>query len=215
MTIENILDQLDMDWPLPAYRLEPAAAPFFRLFLLDVLEEHCGRKFARDVIPEFPLRQGALWPNRTFKKPNESKKVDYAVFDKDRQDVVFAELKTDMVSLKPDQAATLKQASQCELRVLVDGIIRIRLAPDASPKYDYLLHRLEGLGLVCCTDSEWKNLAPQVGVKPRILYIQPKADKAAPGAWADHIYFEEFACRVEGRGEVGRRFAESLRKWAS
>ena len=52
-----------------------------------------------------------------------------------------------------------------------------------------------------------------VGLKPKIVYIQPTEGESKD--YADYICFEEFADAIKGRGEIAERFAKSLRCWAN
>ena len=120
-TICDIFELLDKWRHLPDYQLERRADIYFALFLPDVLEARYG---PCEIIPEFPLRLGTLWPkgSRTLlpdkkrKWQNLSVKVDYVAFTKDPQAVYFVELKTDLKSLKDDQNAYLKRAKGMEFR---------------------------------------------------------------------------------------------------
>ena len=68
---------------LPGYRLEGRLAPFFELFLLDVLGECLDVELHPVVIPEFPLRKGTLDGNNGS---NQSYNVDYVAFSMDRRE---------------------------------------------------------------------------------------------------------------------------------
>ena len=63
-TIADVFNLLDRWRHLPAYRLEPRVAPFFALFLRDVLSTRFGIQLHDIVIPEFPLRIGTLYPKK-------------------------------------------------------------------------------------------------------------------------------------------------------
>ena len=60
-TIEDLFARLDEWRHLPFYRLEPRTAPFFALFLRDVLHQHFNVEMHEVVIPEFPLPLGTLY----------------------------------------------------------------------------------------------------------------------------------------------------------
>ena len=236
-TIDDVFKLLD-DWRhLPKYQLERRADIYFALFLPDVLERHYEKhniKLDRKIIPEFPLRLGTLWPNAEYKRPNQSVNVDYVAFSKCRQKVLFVELKTDLGSRNPEQDDNLKQAKDLEFRMFVDGLLTIS-KPDVTGearKYIELLKLLSGLDLVddiesVCRIASNKTLhglpaaldkvkinVPEVGLQPKIVYIQPRYDQATHKDYADYIYLEEFAHAIKGRGAIANRFALSLLEWA-
>ena len=187
---------------MPKYKLELRASPFFELFLLDALNAHYKPlAFRETIIPEFPI-----------KKPDnyQSNNPDFFALSKDRKLALLIELKTDMRSLSDDQSEYLKRASKTELKDLIDGIISIRFSENADKeKYAHLLKCLSGLGLV----NGEENTIKEAGLKPKIVYIQPKHDQATHKDYADYIYFKEFADAIKGRGAIAERFAKSLIRW--
>ena len=233
LTIDGVFDLLDRWRHFPNYQLERRADIYFAMFLPDVLEAHYHTEFNREVVPEFPLRKGTLWPDKKLSDPNGSKKVDYVALTKEGQVVFFVELKTDIQSRNPEQDGDLEQAKDMEFSKLVDGILKISNpnVTGEARKYVHLLKLLSKLNLVDVPDevykkasnktlhglpaalSRVKNKAERVG-KPKTVYIQPKYDQATHKGYADYIYFEEFANAIKGRGEIANRFALSLLEWA-
>ena len=59
-TVAHLFNILDSWRHLPGYRLEGRLAPFFELFLLDMLGKCLDVELHPVVIPEFPLRKGTL-----------------------------------------------------------------------------------------------------------------------------------------------------------
>ncbi len=200
-TIETVFNTLDKWRHLPKYQLERRADIFFALFLTDVLENHCGTKFERLVIPEFPLRHGTLGTNKGRVGPNQSVNVDYAAFSKDYNKVFFIELKTDMKSIRPAQDRYLNEAAKKEFKELVEGVCLIRKHGKQPKKYERLLELLSEVPV------------DAVEHKPQIVYIQPKYSKQNHQDHATYIYFEEFADVVKTRGDIGKRFEQSLKSW--
>ena len=198
-TIDTVFDLLDEWRGLPSYQLERRADIYFALFLAAVLESHCNTEFEPLVIPEFPLRRGTLWAETERKYQNYSVKVDYVAFTKGYEQVVFVELKTDMESLRSKQDEYLHRASKLEFGEFLNGLCPLITNSRQRKKYDRLIHLLSN--------------GPRTAVhaKPKIVYIQPKGD--AKGGCV--ITFEEFAKVVERSGDIGRRFAQSLTRWAS
>ena len=114
--IDHVFKLLDEWRHLPAFRLEPAAAPFFGLFLTDVLEAHYkgkGIKFRRKIIPEFPLKKS---------QGNSSNKSDFFVSDKYGTSAYLVEIKTDMRSLDLDQISYYSVASSTRLCEILHGL---------------------------------------------------------------------------------------------
>ena len=218
--IASLFDLLDRWRHLPSYRLEPRADVFFGLFLPDVLDRHLqprGIEIDPRLIPEFPLGQ---------KETQRSDKADFFTVSTDRSHAFLIELKTDMRSLRESQEGYLKRAVERGLaRVLCDvrSMAQAR-ALYARQKYFHLLQAIAALGLMSLPpDLERKIYGPSRGVYDCIDSIEiPTALPAIavihvlPEAIAgmDCIDFESFAGSVENRGELGGRFAASLRDWA-
>ncbi|MYJ96140.1 MAG: hypothetical protein F4053_11315 [Proteobacteria bacterium] len=232
--IAHMFDAMDTRRHLPKYKLEARLAPFFELYLHDVLSECLGIELDPVVIPEFPLRKGTLYQDEKIEEPNQSKNVDYVAFSMDRKTAFLVELKTDMSSKSADQESHLRDACGMGLAPLVDGIFEICRSKDCNRrKYVHLLHLLDKLELVTISDPGklnemtfypqpkpyWTTKALEL-VKPafegklkhtRVIYIQPRESDPKPGF--EYIYFEDVADIVQRYGELGRVFAKSLRGW--
>ena len=229
-TIADVFNLLDRWRHLPAYRLEPRVAPFFALFLRDVLSARFSVEMHDVVIPEFPLRIGTLHPKEK-PPPNRSEEnrqswrnlsynVDYVAFSKDCKMAFLVELKTDMDSLRESQSQYLLDTRRVGLKALVKGVIEIWEATKKKEKYGHLLYLLSRLGLVSPPSSRngnWRNAFDGVQAtvdeqdrEIKIVYIQPteKTD-------FEYIYFNEVADVVHERGELGCIFAKYLRQWTA
>lgn len=220
---------------LPGYRLEGRLAPFFELFLLDILSNHFPETPLHPVIiPEFPLRIGTLFRAGEAAGENQSCKVDYAVFSADLGMVFLVELKTDMSSRRDRQDEYLRRAGEIPFGDFVLGIRDIAKASHSKRKYVHLLHRLGHLGLVSLApgarlyDKTFPN--PRVGWSDavneltftvrgklseiRIVYIQPESEQHDPDTRTFHIGFKNVARIVQDAGELGAVFARYLSDWA-
>lgn len=157
-TVSQILNLLN-DWRhLPAYSLETRVAPFFAVFMRDILKTHFGLGFHEILIPEFPLRIGSLynkeereqrWPDGGPSE-DQSYNVDYVAFQKDElgQEIAyFVELKTDMGSRREAQDQYLSRAREKHLPTFIDGIAQLSRASNKKQKYVHLLHQLSAPGL--------------------------------------------------------------------
>lgn len=231
-TVAHMFNVMDACRHLPGYRLEGRLAPFFELFLPDVLGECLGAELHPVVIPEFPLRKGTLDGDD---KSNQSYNVDYVAFSKDRKrrTVFLVELKTDMGSIDKDQERYLHLARDLEgdFGRLVCGIVKICGSKYAKRgKYVHLLHLLAKLELVTIPDqselyqmtfprpkSGWTEaykVRPTVDGKlknPRVIYIQPRKSDPEPGF--EYICFKQVADIVQRYGDLGCMFANFLRLW--
>ena len=108
-----------------------------------------------------------------------------------------------MESLRLKQDEYLEGAASLDFGELLNGVDLLRMKSRQRKKYDRLIHLLSN--------------GPRTAVhaKPKIVYIQPKGDARCDTKGGCVITFEEFAKVVERSGDIGRRFAQSLRRWAS
>ena len=166
-SVEQVFKNLDTWRHLPDYRLEGRVAPFFALFLRDVLGEALGVELHEILIPEFPLRIGTLRKassdsgpiganasNKEKASDGQSKNVDYVAFSRDGSTAYLVELKTDLGSVNPGQQRYLRRASKAGMEELVGGIIQLCGNSKKRRKYVHLLHLLAKLNLVSISDVE-------------------------------------------------------------
>ena len=230
-TVAHMFDLMDAWRHLPGFRLEGRLAPFFELFLLDVLGECLDVELHPVVIPEFPLRKGTLDGENGS---NQSYNVDYVAFSMDRRTTFLVELKTDMTSIDDDQKEYLSNARNMGVGPLVEGIVRICETKGIRKrsKYVHLLNLLAKLELVVNPnrDKLFQMTFPKprpgwtkaFGVKPdvigklehtRVIYIQPY-ESTEKNPYFKYIYFRDVAEIVQRFGDLGSVFAHYLRKWA-
>lgn len=220
--IAQLFDRMDSWRHLPDYQLERRADLFFSLYLPEVLEEKLGFAAMPRLIPELPLRIGALYPSTNR---NQSFKIDYLALSADAEQAVFVEVKTDGGSRRDEQDRYLAAAQKVGLPALLDGLLAIFRATSAKRKYFHLLHSLGRMGLldipatmydIISRDSLRGITAASRGVKVtcpvqrrHIIYVQPN------GEGPDIISFDDFRGVVaRHRDAVSARFAESLGEWA-
>ncbi|MCY4394664.1 MAG: hypothetical protein OXC10_05975 [Rhodospirillaceae bacterium] len=243
--LEDVFHALDRWRHLPGYRLEPNLAPFFGLYLPDILRECLKTKPVTHptILPEFPLRLGTLYEDLKKERPhsreNQSVQVDYAAFSSDLKNVYFVELKTDEGSINKEQLNYLRFARNVGFRAILDGILDICRATDHVGKYIHLIHNLEKLGMISILDSGrdrlyektfpkgksgWRETlncvssaaSEKTPLKIEIVYITPTgSSKKVREADFCEIGFDCVADIVESRGYLGLLFANYLRKWTS
>ncbi|MCY3829345.1 MAG: hypothetical protein OXF89_09440 [Rhodospirillaceae bacterium] len=168
-TIEDVFCKLDGWRHLPAYRLEPTLAPFFGLFLSDILRARLGIETHSTIIPEFPLRKDSLPKSANSETKNDdtseeeetdnlSVNVDFVAFSPSLESVYFVELKTDTFSINDGQIDYLKRARKVNFSSLLSGINKICKTTNRKQKYIHLLHDLEAIGLISFRNIEKEKL---------------------------------------------------------
>lgn len=162
-TVGDVFELLNRWRHLPFYLLETRAAPFFAIFLRDVLSAKFEKEMHETVIPEFPLRIRTLYNAEERKKrglepsPGHSNNVDYVAFDKDLHTAYLVELKTDMGSMRDDQNEYLGAAQRKVFPALVEGVIKLaKGSPDSKRKYVHLLHQLAEPEFISVPDGLYK-----------------------------------------------------------
>ena len=220
--IAQLFDRMDSWRHFPNYQLERRADLFFSLYLAEVLEERLGFAVMPDLISEFPVRIGTIYPKIDI---NESCKIDYLALSADAREAVFVELKTDGRSRRRKQDRYLVAAQKVGLSALLDGLLVIFRATTAKRKYFHLLDALGRLGLLdiptamydIISRSNLQGIAAasrEIEVscpvqRCHIVYVQPN------GEGADIISFGDFRGTVARHDDaVSARFAQSLEEWA-
>lgn len=220
--IKALFDRMD-DWRhLPNYQLERRADLFFSLYLPEVLETKLDFPVAEQIIPEFPVRIGTLYPDTPIDK---SYKIDYVALSAAADKAILVELKTDELSRRDSQDKYLTDCSKAGFTALLSGVLEIFRATNSKRKYFVLLEHLESMGLFRIPkDMKQIMLNPKLqGVTKAsheveitasvtdsiIVYIQPN------GSGDNIINFDEFRAVVQKYDDpVSQRFACALTEWA-
>ena len=239
--IEWIFGYLNVSRHFPGFRLEPHVAPFFALFLPDILKR-IDRCIHDIIVPEFPLRKGQFNLYENARDQNGSKNVDYVALSKDRNEVYFVELKTDSNSIDDDQNAYLREVEEgkIEFRRIVEGICEMaKASKNRKRKYVHLLHELQKLQLVECPDSlyektfehdlphngasqGWTRAINEVKIntsdtfpeKIEVIFILPrKCDRKKCPEFRNFIFFDEIANSIRGKGDLADLFETYLMFW--
>ena len=221
--IDTLFDRMDAWRHLPNYQLERRADLFFSLYLPEVLEAKLGLPVQEQIVPEFPVRIGTIYPEIPIDK---SYKIDYVALSADADWAVLVELKTDGMSRRENQDRYLLASREAGFPALLGGVLDIFRATSSKRKYFCLLEHLESMGLLripaqvkeimsrstlrgITKASHQIEITTQVA-ESVIMYVQPNGD--AP----DTISFEDFRAVVQRHDDpISQRFAQSLPKWAN
>ena len=150
-----MFEYLDRSRHLPGFRLEPHVAPFFGIYMVDILDASNITKPIRPmVIPEFPLRRGEFARFENDTNQNGAKHEDYVAISNDANVAYFIELKTDAKSISRSENQYLYESQELKFHDFVQGIFKIATASKTSKrKYVHLLHQLSQLQLVRVPDD--------------------------------------------------------------
>lgn len=207
---------------LPDYQLERRADVFFAVHLVPFLEQRFSVQLFPELVPEFPIRIGTIYPRIPI---NQSFKIDYLALARDHTKCFFVELKTDGHSRREKQDKYLAAARAAGLQHLLEGLLLIFQATTAKHKYYNLLCLLERIGLltlppslheVMCKRRVVGSAGAAQGIRvcplttqAEIVYLQPH------GGGPNEIGFTEFAERLPaGVDPWTDRFRQSLVRWA-
>ena len=202
-TIKDVFCLLDRWRHFAYYQLEPRVDVLFALFLPRVLEKCFGFPVDPRVIPQFPLK----------KSNNQADRVDYFALSENGHCGFLIELKTDMGSWRDKQCKYLMKAKENGTTKILCDLKEISKVPGHKgrrKKYLHMLNALSELGL----DEIDAPKNPEL----KVVYVQPRQlDERQRTDCSQHvdrfIYFKEFAGYVEGQGQIGKLFADYLRKW--
>lgn len=218
-----LFDRMDAWRHFPSYQLERRADLFFSLYLPEVLEAKLGLAVGNQIVPEFPVRIGTIYPD---KPTNESYKIDYVALSADAKTAILVELKTDGKSRRDKQDKYLLASRKAGLSALLGGVLDIFKATTSKRKYFHLLEHLESMGLLripprmkeimsqpslrgATKASRQIEITSQV-TKTKIIYVQPNGNSR------NVISFKEFHAVVQKHNDpISQRFAQSLLAWAN
>lgn len=220
--LDRVFQHLDAWRHLPSYQLERRADVFFSVYLRDVVEQFTGLALEEEMIPELPIKRDLV---RAEVSGEQSFKVDYALFARDRSRVVLVELKTDDGSRRQGQDDYLAAVVRLGFRPIVEGIRAILASTTSRGKYHHLALALARLGymdlpsglddLIFSTSRRGLSAklaaitVPPVDTPVDVVYIQPTR---AEGERC--IDFASFAAHVSRFDDpLSKRFAEHLLRW--
>jgi len=221
--IDTLFDRMDAWRHLPNYQLERRADLFFSLYLPEVLEAKLGFPVAGQIVPEFPVRIGTIYPDIPIDK---SYKIDYVAMSASADMAILVELKTEGLSRRDNQDKYLLASREAGFPALLGGVLDIFRATNSKRKYFALLEHLESMGLLRIP-TEMKEIVSRPSLQgvteashfvevttsatdSVIVYVQPN------GTGDDIINFDDFRAVVQEHDDpVSQRFAQSLQEWAA
>lgn len=205
--INELFDNLDEWRHLPSYQLERRADIFFSIYMKTLVHSKLDLEIEH-VIPEFPVRIGTIYPKIDT---NRSFKIDYFAKARGINKVIFVELKTDTGSRNEKQDWYLERAQEVGVVKLLEGVAEIYRKTTAKKKYRCLLKKLETMGLIkSLSDGNFEIV--QAEYKIALMYIQPNNEDGEENV----LTFHEVAEIVgQHNDELSKRFAQSLRGWAT
>jgi hypothetical protein len=127
--IDTLFNQMDAWRHFPSYQLERRADIFFAQYLPEVLESKLGFAVRPELVPEFPVRIGTIYPNIPIDK---SYKIDYLALSTAADKAVLVELKTEGLSRRPEQDKYLLASQKAGLPALLEGLLDIFRATQVS-----------------------------------------------------------------------------------
>lgn len=203
--IDTLFNQLD-DWRrLPNYQLERRADIFFaihipilfkRLFSLEVL----------DILPEFPIRIGTIYPTVPI---NKSYKADYIVYA-DNLKAFLVELKTDNGSIRDDQVKYYFKSIESGYYSLLTGLLDIYNASSYKSKYFSLLSKLVDNGSLEKNESSFKPIE-KYSFYHMPIFIKPTSSELDIGYILTYEKIIEILKNEQN--PLTQRFIKSLQEW--
>jgi len=162
--IGAMMDHIMEGMMIPKLQIERAVGPILSMFLEDVLTE---------TLRDDPLLSGRLTmicPEFPFKKDGnrQSTNVDWLMYNPDRRQLVFLELKTSDSSVDLEQSA-IYHAKQAAVRhaggsLLIDDLRELREASGEHGKYSFILDTKvapKAAAIAACRDAVILYLAPR------------------------------------------------------
>ncbi len=123
---------------IPKVQVERAIGPILGLFIAELLSTKWGKQVEM-ICEEFPLRKGIL--------KYQSTNIDWLLYNKDDDQLVFLELKTAYTSFDPVQEDTycqlIKKIDKSGSSFLVEDLEKIMCRSLERKKYEELLTRVQ------------------------------------------------------------------------
>jgi hypothetical protein len=176
--VEAIMDHIMEGAMIPKVQIERAVGPILSMFLADVLTETLRDDPALSgsivmICPEFPLKKA---------DNKQSTNIDWLMYNKERQQLLFVELKTSDTSFDTGQNV-IYRAIQDAVRseggsFLMEDLEQLMNASTEAGKYRYILEKRLSLfkaEITTCRDA-------------RIIYLIPKSADHKVQGLADKVF---------------------------
>lgn len=174
--VETLMTQIIDTNMIPKVQVERSLAPILSMFLEDVLTETLkdDPDLSGDLLiisTEFPLKKSL---NR------QSTNIDWLMYNVDRKQLLFVELKTSDSSITSKQMNIYLSKQREVLRkggsILIEDLVKLKDASRKKEKYQYLERKVSRFTneIASCHDL-------------RIIYILPKHSIHKINASADHV----------------------------
>jgi hypothetical protein len=203
--IDKLFDQLD-DWrKLPNYQLERRADIFFAIHL-PILFKNLFSLEVLDIIPEFPIRIGTIYPLVPI---NKSFKADYIVYTNNLK-AFLVELKTDNGSIRVDQVKYYYKSIESGYYSLLTGLLDIYKASSYKEKYLSLLLKLVNNGSLEKTENSFTPI-DKYSFYQIPIFIKPTLNDGDIGYILTYEKIREILKNEQN--QVTQRFIKSLYEW--
>ena len=189
---------------LPSYKVEPRVDSFIGFYLKQIIETKY-KIIVEGIIPEFPIRKGAIEPE--FENTNLSYKVDFLVVGK-KDTNYLVEIKTNTSSRNVKQDNYLIKAKKIGTEKIIDGVIKITTSTHSMKKYKHLIDELIKLELL---DENYKYT--KKNEKIEILYVQP-SNKMDEDNIIDFKEISNYLLNLYNKSDFEEQFAQALNKWS-
>ena len=175
--VEALMDHIMEGVMIPKVQIERAVGPILSMFLADVLTETLRDDPALSgsiviICPEFPLKKA---------DNKQSTNIDWLMYNKERQQLLFVELKTSDTSFDTGQNAIYRAKQDAVRRkggsFLIDDLEQLTKASTEAGKYRYILEKRLSLfkkEITACRDA-------------RIIYLIPKSAEHKVHGLADKV----------------------------
>ena len=176
--VEALMDHIMEGVMIPKVQIERAVGPILSMFLADVLTETLRDDPALSgsivmICPEFPLKKA---------DNKQSTNIDWLMYNKERQQLLFVELKTSDTSFDSGQNV-IYRAKQDAVRgeggsFLMEDLEQMTNASTEAGKYRYILEKRLSLfktEITACRDA-------------KIIYLIPKSAQHKVRDLADKVF---------------------------
>jgi hypothetical protein len=199
------------DWKrLPAYKAEPRIDSLVGFYLPAMASAFLSDEIL-GIVPELPIRLGTVKPkHEDTNYADRSYKVDFYLLGTSGIHY-FVEFKTDSRSRRSKQDEYLQESEGVGMAAIVDGIVRIASVSSYKKKYDHLLDKLTGLGVLDAA-REFAGSTDTI----KIVYAQPHvttddADKLV----LDFEWMAQWLVDNHSGSEFESALSQSLLRWST